>query len=105
MWFPPLVPSSGDAPTNRKRRRSKDDNGRGDLSVDDDDAPPHSSLSALANEMTFVKIDSEQAELAAIRRYAALKSYVRDRDRSEKLNEFIITNARGGKWCYFSELG
>ena len=40
--------------------------------------------------MTFVKIDSKKSEVTAIRRYALLKSYVRDRDRSEKLNEFKI---------------
>ena len=38
------------------------------------------------NEMTFVKIDSEESEFAAIRRYATLKNYIRDRERRERLD-------------------
>ena len=38
------------------------------------------------NEMTFVKIDSEESEFAAIRRYATLKNYIRDRDKRERLD-------------------
>ena len=44
----------------------------------------------MKNGMTFVKMDSKESELPAIRQYALLKSYVRDRNRSEKLNEFKI---------------
>ena len=40
--------------------------------------------------MTFVKIDSKESELSAIRQYASLKNYIRDRNRSEKLNDFGI---------------
>ena len=40
--------------------------------------------------MTFVKIDSKESELSTIRQYALSKSYIRDRNRSEKLNDFSI---------------
>jgi hypothetical protein len=39
------------------------------------------------NEMTFVKIYSKESELSAIRRYASLKNYIRDRNRRERLND------------------
>ena len=37
--------------------------------------------------MTFVKIHSKESELSAIRRYASLKNYIRDRNRRERLND------------------
>ena len=37
--------------------------------------------------MTFVKIHSKESELSAIRRYASLKQYIRDRNRRERLND------------------
>ena len=40
--------------------------------------------------MTFVKIHNKESELSAIRKYALLKSYIRDRNRTEKLNDFNI---------------
>ena len=39
--------------------------------------------------MTFVKIDSEETELSAIRQYAALRNYIRERNRSEQLNNLV----------------
>ena len=39
--------------------------------------------------MTFVKIHSKESELSAIRRYASLKQYIRDRNRRERLNDLV----------------